>query len=55
MTKNQYIHIVSLCQEENSIMNFAVTFLKMLALYVLWRAQFLSEFYGERVLLAPLD
>ena len=25
--------------------NFAVTFLKMLALYMLWRAQFLSEFY----------
>ena len=32
-------------QEEHSIMNFAVCFLKMLALYMLWRAQFLSELY----------
>ena len=29
-----------MCQEQNSIMNFAITFLKMLALYMLWRAQF---------------
>ena len=35
--------MVSMGQEQNSIMNFAVTFLKMLALYMLWRAQFLSK------------
>ena len=38
--------MVSMGQEQNSIMDFAVTFLKMLALYVLWRAHFLSELYA---------
>ena len=38
--------MVSLCQEQNFIMNFAVSFLKLLILYILWRAQFLSDFYA---------
>ena len=38
--------MVSLRQEQNSIMKFAVPFLKMLALCMLWRAQFLSDFYA---------
>ena len=36
---NLNVHLVSMGQELNPIMNFAVTFLKMRALYVLWRAQ----------------
>jgi len=40
------VHRVRMCQEQLSIMNFAVTFLKMLALYMFWRAQFLLEFYA---------
>ena len=43
---NLNVHLVSMGQELNPIMNFAVTFLKMRALYVLWRAQSLSEFYA---------
>ena len=38
--------MVSLSQEQHFIMNFAVPFLKMLTLYMLWRAQFLTEFYA---------
>ena len=37
-------HMVSWRQEQHPIMNFAVPFLKMLTLYMLWRAQFLSDF-----------
>ena len=36
--------MVSWRQEQNLIMNFAVPLLKMLTLYMLWRAQFLSNF-----------
>ena len=36
----------SLRQEQNPIMKFAVPFLKMFALCMLWRAQFLSDFYS---------
>ena len=39
-------YMVSLRQEQNPIMKFAVPFLKMLALCMLWRAQFLSDFYS---------
>ena len=38
--------MVSLRQEQNPIMKFAVPFLKMFALCMLWRAQFLSDFYS---------
>ena len=38
--------MVSLRQEQNPIMKFAVAFLKMLALCMLWRAQFLLDFYA---------
>ena len=41
-----YPLMVDMCQEQNPIMNLVVVFLKMLALYVLWRAHFLSEFYA---------
>ena len=36
--------MLSLDHEQHSIMKFAVPFLKMLALYMLWTAQFLLEF-----------
>ena len=38
-------YMVSRCQEQDSIMNFAVGFLKMLSIYMLCRAQFLLGFY----------
>ena len=38
--------MVSQRQEQHSIMNFAVAFLNLLTLYMLWRAQFLTEFYA---------
>ena len=38
--------MVSQRQEQPSIMNFTVPFLKMLTLYMLWRARFLSELYA---------
>ena len=38
--------MVSRRQEQHSIMNFAVAFLNLLTLYMLWRAQFLTEFYA---------
>ena len=41
-----YIYMVSMCQEQHSLMNFAVCFFKMLPLNMLLRAQFLSEFYA---------
>ena len=52
--------MVSLRQEHNPIMNFAVYFLKMLTLYMLWRAQFLSDFYAafcihQILILLPLE
>ena len=42
------------------MMNFAVTFLKMRTLYMLWRAQFSSEFYAvfrvhQILILLPLE
>ena len=40
------VHMVSLRQEQNPIMKFAVPFLKMFAFCMLWRAQFLSDFYS---------
>ena len=33
-------------QEQHSIMKFAVFFLKMLAINMLWRAQFLTELHA---------
>ena len=39
-------HMVSLRQEQNPIMKFAFPFLKMFALCMLGRAQFLSDFYS---------
>ena len=36
--------MVSRHQEQHSIMNFAVSLLKMLTLYLLWRAQFSLDF-----------
>ena len=39
-------HMVSLCQEQNPIKEFAVPFLEMFALCKLWRAQFLYDFYS---------
>ena len=39
-------YMVSFRQEQHSIMNFAVAFLNLLTLYMLWRAQFLTEFYA---------
>ena len=53
------IYIVSLRQEQNPIISFAVPFLKMLALCMLWRAQFLSDFYAvfcvyQILILSPL-
>ena len=46
--ENLYInlHMVRNGQEQHSIMNFAVIFLKMLVLYELWRAQFLTELHA---------
>ena len=38
------INMVSLAHEQFSIMNFAVTFLKMLTLYMLWKLKF-YQFY----------
>ena len=38
--------MVSLRQEQNPIMKFAAPYLKMLAHCMLWRAQFLSDFYA---------
>ena len=32
-------------RQQHSIMNFAVPFLELVTLYMLWRAQILSEFY----------
>ena len=43
-----FVHMASLCQEQNPIMNFSVPFLKMLTLCMLWRAQFKSDFYAIR-------
>ena len=40
------VSVVSLLQEQHSIMSFAVPLLKMLTLYRLWRAQFLSNFFA---------
>ena len=37
-------YMVNSCKQQNFIMNFAVTFLKMFALYVLWRTQILLKF-----------
>ena len=39
------LHMVSLRQEQNPIMKFAVPFHKMFALCMLWRAQFLPDFH----------
>ena len=36
-------HMISMCQEQHSIMNIAVAFLKMFAFKMLWRAQLLTE------------
>ena len=44
--RQDLVHMVSMCQEQHSIMNFAVTFLKMLALYMLWRAQILTDLHA---------
>ena len=43
---DQRLHMVSLRQEQNPIMKFVVPFLKMFALCMLWKAQFLSVFYA---------
>ena len=43
---SDFSHMVSRRQEQHSIMNFAVAFLNLLTLYMLWRAQFLTEFYA---------
>ena len=43
---NMQFYMVSFRQEQHSIMNFAVAFLNLLTLYMLWRAQFLTEFYA---------
>ena len=40
------LYMVSLRQEQNPIMKFAVPFLKMFTLCMLWSAQFLSDFYS---------
>ena len=40
-------YMVSLRQEQNPIMNFAVPFLQMLALCMVWKAQYLSDFYAN--------
>ena len=40
------IYMVSMAKEPHSVMNFAVDFLKMFPLCMLWRAQFLSDFYS---------
>ena len=40
-TPQTHQHMATLCQDQHSIMNFAVLFLKLLTLYMLWRAQFL--------------
>ena len=42
----QYQHMVRWRQEQNPIMNFAVPFVKMLTLCMLWRARLLSDFYA---------
>ena len=42
---HRMVHMVSWRQKQNPILNFAVPFLKILILYMLWRAQFLSHFY----------
>ena len=52
--------MVSLRQEQNPFMRFAVPFLKMLTLCMLWRAQFLSDFYAvfcfhQILILLPLQ
>ena len=41
-----YIYMVSFHQDQNPIMKFAVPLLKMFALCMLWRAQFLYDFYS---------
>ena len=38
-------YMARMCQKKHPIMNVAVAFFKMLALYVLWRAQFLTELH----------
>ena len=38
--------MVSQRQEQNPIINFDVPLLKMLTLCMIWRAQFLSDFYA---------
>ena len=38
--------MVSLSQEQHSIMKFVVPLLKMLTLYMLWKAKFLTEFHA---------
>ena len=54
-SKQDFTHMVSRYQEQHPIMNFAVTFLKMLALYMFWRAQILSEFYVVFLCTSDLD
>ena len=38
-------HVISWREQQNPDRNFAVPFLKIHTLYMLWRAQFLSDFY----------
>ena len=42
-------------QEQHSIMNFAVPFLKMLTLYMLWRARVLVEIFYRLLSSSDLD
>ena len=42
--KAAYAYMVSNRLEQDTIMNFAVAFLKMLTIYMLWRALFLPNF-----------
>ena len=55
---NNKLYMVSLCQVQYPIMKFAVPFLRMLVLCMLWRAQFLSDFYAvfcvHQILILPL-
>ena len=46
LLKTQSQHMVSLRQEQNPIMKFAIPVLKMFALCMLWKTQFLSNFYS---------
>ena len=40
------IYVVSRRQKQDPILNFAVPFLKMLTIYMLWRAQFSPDVYA---------